>query len=72
MAINGLGLAMAPAFLFTEALAAGELRQVLKSWPVPGLPIYALYLARRYVPDRIRLFVDHLAQAFAADVELRI
>jgi LysR family transcriptional regulator, regulator for bpeEF and oprC len=71
MAINGLGIAMAPAFLFTEALAAGELREILKSWTVPGLPIYALYLARRYLPGRIRLFVDHLARAFATDHELR-
>jgi LysR family transcriptional regulator, regulator for bpeEF and oprC len=72
MVINGLGVAMAPAFLFSDALASGELREILKTWPVPGLPIHALYLARRHVPGRIRLFVDHLAQAFAADNELRI
>jgi LysR family transcriptional regulator for bpeEF and oprC len=72
MALHGLGIAMAPAFLFTEALASGQLREILKPWPLPGLPIHALYLARRYVPERIRLFVDHLAQAFAADDELRI
>jgi LysR family transcriptional regulator, regulator for bpeEF and oprC len=72
MALNGLGIAMAPAFLFTEALASDQLREILKSWPLPGLPIHALHLARRYVPGRIRLFVDYLAQAFAADDELRI
>jgi len=72
MALNGLGIAMAPAFLFTEALASGQLREILKPWPLPGLPIHALYLTRRYVPGRIRLFVDHLAQAFAADSELGI
>jgi DNA-binding transcriptional LysR family regulator len=72
MAISGLGIAMAPEFLFTDALAAGELRQILKTSSVPGLPIHALYLARRYVPMRIRLFVEHAAQAFAEDAQLRI
>jgi LysR family transcriptional regulator, regulator for bpeEF and oprC len=72
MVSNGLGIAMAPAFLFTEALASGQLREILNPWPLPGLPIHALYLARRHLPGRIRLFVDHLAHAFAADHELRI
>ena len=72
MAVNGLGIAMAPDFLFADALASGELRQILKTSPVPGLPIHALYLARRYVPMRIRLFVEYAAQAFAEDAQLRI
>lgn len=72
MATGGMGIAMAPDYLFTDALAAGELRQILKNSPVPELPIHALYLARRYVPMRIRLFVDHIARAFAEDDHLRI
>ncbi|HEX3845355.1 MAG TPA: LysR substrate-binding domain-containing protein [Steroidobacteraceae bacterium] len=71
MARSGLGIAMAPHFLFTDALAAGHLREILEDWPVPGLPIHTLYLARRYVPARIRLFVDYAAQAFANDEQLR-
>ncbi|MGH7222384.1 MAG: LysR substrate-binding domain-containing protein [Gemmataceae bacterium] len=72
MAIGGMGIAMAPNFLFTDALAAGELRQILKNSPVPELPIHALYLARRYVPMRTRLFVEYAARAFAEDDQLRI
>jgi LysR family transcriptional regulator, regulator for bpeEF and oprC len=72
MALHAVGIAMAPAFLFTEALASGELQEILHTWPLPGLPIHALYLARRHLPGRIRLFVDHLARTFAADPELRI
>jgi DNA-binding transcriptional LysR family regulator len=71
MALSGLGIAMAPDFLFTNALAAGHLREILKSWPVPGLPIHALYLARRHVPARIRLFVEYAVRAFASDEQLR-
>lgn len=71
MALRGMGIAMAPAFLFADALASGELRETLEDWPVPGLPIHALYLARRYVPARIRLFVEYTAKAFANDEQLR-
>jgi DNA-binding transcriptional LysR family regulator len=71
MALSGFGIAMAPNFLFTDALAAGRLREILKNWPLPGLPIHALYLARRYVPERIRLFIEYAAHVFARDDELR-
>jgi LysR family transcriptional regulator, regulator for bpeEF and oprC len=72
MAIHGLGIALAPDFLFREALASGALRQILKEWPVPDLPIHALYLARRYVPVRIRSFVDYAVKTFAEDEQLRL
>lgn len=72
MAIGGMGVAMAPDFLFSDALARGELRQILKNSPVPELPIHALYLARRYVPMRTRLFVEYAARAFVEDHQLRI
>jgi len=71
MALGGLGVAMAPAFLFADALGSADLREILKNWRVPGLPIHALYLARRHVPARIRLFVEYIAQAFANDEQLR-
>ncbi|MBW4053531.1 MAG: hypothetical protein HIU85_19125 [Proteobacteria bacterium] len=32
---------------------------------------HAVYLARRYVPARIRLFIEYVAQAFAQDEPLR-
>lgn len=70
MAINGLGVAMAPEFLFTDALSSGELCQILKTSLVPGLPIHPLYLARRYVPLRVRLFMEYVARAFADDEQL--
>jgi DNA-binding transcriptional LysR family regulator len=72
MTIHGLGIALAPDFLFTEALASGSLRQILKDWPVPGLPIHAIYQARRYVPARIRSFVEYAATTFADDEQLKI
>jgi LysR family transcriptional regulator, regulator for bpeEF and oprC len=72
MALDGLGIAMAPDFLFSDALASGDLRHILANWPVPGLPIHALYLARRYVPARVRLFVEYAAQCFARDEQLRV
>ncbi|MGH7108170.1 MAG: substrate binding domain-containing protein, partial [Acetobacteraceae bacterium] len=72
MAVGGMGIAMAPDFLFSDALAKGELRQILRNSPAPDLPIHALYLSRRYVPMRSRLFVEYAARAFAEDDQLRV
>lgn len=72
MAEAGLGIAMAPGWLFEAAVAAGRLRAILSDWPLPDLPIHALYQAGRSVPTRIRLFVDFLAAELAQDQDLRI
>ena len=50
----------------------GAINMLGKTSSVPSLPIHALYLARRYVPMRIRLFVEYAARAFAEDAQLRI
>lgn len=72
LAQKGLGIAMAPDWLFAEALAAGQLREILTAWPLAELPIHLLYPVRRQVPLRVRMFVDHLTAAFAADQSLAV
>ena len=72
MALAGFGIAMAPAFLFSDALRSGVLQSVLDDWPMKPTPIHALYQARRQAPLRVRLLVDHLATVFGGDPDLRI
>lgn len=60
----GLGLAVAPAFVFAREVRAGRLRHVLEAFPGARAGIYALY-ARRELPARTRLLLDHLARHFA-------
>ncbi len=70
MVRSAYGVGLMPSWLFSDALAAGELVRILEDWPVPNLPIYAIYQARRQVPQRVRLLVDYLSERFSHDLDL--
>lgn len=65
LAIGGLGLALLPMFLVHDALRHGQLQRVLPELPLDALPISAVWPPVRPMPRKIRLFVDHLSDAFA-------
>lgn len=67
---SGHGVGLMPSWLFRDALAEGAVVRILEDWPVPNLPIYAIYQARRPVPLRVRLLVDYLSEKFSEDVDL--
>lgn len=63
MVTAGLGLG-----IFTHVLAAagersGRLVRVLPEWRIPSVPVVAMFLERRHMPQRIRTLVDCLSQA---------
>lgn len=60
----GLGVAVIPDFNARESLAAGRLVVVLKDMMPGDRGIYAIYPHRRYLPARVRVFVDFLAKWF--------
>lgn len=56
----GAGVTQLPSFMVIEALEAGRLVPLMKRfWPIP-LPHHILYLDRRLVSKRIRVFSDFL------------
>jgi DNA-binding transcriptional LysR family regulator len=61
----GAGLALLPRFAAEEALAAGRLVAVMELWRAPDSALHALHPNRRYVPPKVRRFIDHLAAGFA-------
>src|SRR3546814_16037179 len=63
-ALAGRGLAWRSMWEVSGDLAAGRLRTVLQDFAAPPNGIYALFLERRHLPLRPRLFVDHLKQRF--------
>jgi len=63
-AIAGLGFAPLPDFIAKPALESGQLVPVLGDWVPRGGGIFAVYPHRRYLPVKIRVFVDFLAQWF--------
>lgn len=65
-AINGSGLVLLPQFVAADAVARGELQQVLNHWAAPPLGMFLAYTSRRNQPLRVRKLIDHLVEALAA------
>lgn len=62
LAVAGHGLAFKSAWDIAEDVRAGRLVPLAGDVILPDAHIYAIYPSRRYLPARIRLFVDHLQQ----------
>ncbi|MEO6340260.1 MAG: LysR family transcriptional regulator [Caulobacteraceae bacterium] len=60
MALAGLGLAILPNLMVIGEVREGALVRLLPDWALPPLPVSAVFLERRYLPLRIRTFVDFL------------
>lgn len=58
----GLGLAALPAMLCREELERGELVSVLPQWRLETVPIYLLFPERRFMPRKLRVFIDFMAE----------
>jgi DNA-binding transcriptional LysR family regulator len=60
-AILGLGNTYAPTFIAEQAIRERKLEILLSDFPSPELGIYAIFPSNRYVPHRVRAFVDYLS-----------
>lgn len=58
-AIGGLGVTMLPDFVAKSALDSGELVSLFDENGIDDRGIYAIYPHRRYLPAKVRAFVDH-------------
>jgi DNA-binding transcriptional LysR family regulator len=67
--LSGLGVALLPAWSVKEHLLAGTLERVLSDYETTvsdlDFGIYAVYLSRRNLSIKIRLFIDHLSTEFS-------
>lgn len=63
-AIAGIGFATMPDFIARPALDDGTLVEVLQEFAPTGGGIFAVYPHRRYLPAKVRVLVDYLAQWF--------
>ena len=61
-AVAGLGIALVPAFLCAEAVAAGQLLPVLPEFRVCHGGLYAMFPSREHMPVALRLFLDFLGE----------
>lgn len=60
-AVQGLGIVRTPTFVAEQAVRAGLLEILLPDYPTLELGIYAVFPGNRYVPRRVRVLVDFLA-----------
>jgi DNA-binding transcriptional LysR family regulator len=63
-AVAGLGFAILPDFIAAPDIASGRLVTVLDDRILSGGGIFAVYPHRRYLPAKVRVFVDFLVHWF--------
>ena len=57
----GLGISNAPDFFVKDALASGELVEILSEYKQKPLDIYVVYPNRRHLPAKVRALIEFLA-----------
>lgn len=63
--VAGLGIIQAPDFMVDAHVTAGRLRRVLDEWDLESIPLYVVYPPNRHVSNRVRVFVDWVAEVIA-------
>lgn len=66
MAHAGLGILLCPLLQSRIEVADGSLVRVLPDWMPPPRHVYAVWTQRRYLPARVRVLLEHLAEFAAA------
>ena len=59
----GQGIGLMPELHVAEAQNAGRLTRVFPNWSLPAPPVHLLYSTRQ-LPERVRLLIDFLCDAF--------
>jgi DNA-binding transcriptional LysR family regulator len=66
LVLGGAGITLLPASMVGKDQREGRLKPLLTDWEVePRINIYAVFLPTRFVPPKLRVFVDYLAGRFA-------
>jgi DNA-binding transcriptional LysR family regulator len=63
-AAEDLGVTLQPDFLAFEALREGKLVRVLADWQNDELGVFAVYPNRKFLPAKVRNFIDFLVERF--------
>lgn len=69
--LAGLGVLQVPTFMAQEHLDAGALVPVLADWSAEAIPLHVVYPPNRHLSNKVRVFVDWVADLFANDDVMR-
>jgi len=65
--LQGMGISCQPTFMVGQALREGSLVQILRDYQIPQAHLCAVFPGHRFVPRRVRSFVDFLAARLGPD-----
>lgn len=65
--LNGHGIIQSPTFIVGQEIASGKLVAILADYPYSSLNAYAVFPQTRHLPQRVRLFIDYLAEKFGGE-----
>ena len=57
---RGHGIGLLPSTYCDEAIASGALIRLLPKWSSPHIPVFAVYANRKFVPLRLKVFLEAL------------
>lgn len=66
-ALDGAGISLLPSFVCGRDIREGRLVTLLRDCDPGALSIYALYPDRRFLPARVRAFIDFLVDSLGPD-----
>ncbi|MGF6722092.1 DNA-binding transcriptional LysR family regulator [Paraburkholderia sp. GAS41] len=59
-ALRGHGIALLPSSYCEAHIASGELVRILPEWSSPEILVHAVYPTRRFMPSKLKAFLDEL------------
>ena len=66
-AIAGLGIAVLPTFIASEAIGGGAVKPLLVDYPLPELGLYAVRPPGARVPAKVRVLIDTIVERFSGE-----
>ena len=66
-AMGGAGLARLPTFLASRYITKKQLTPVLTDYAMPAKDLYAVYPDRKFVPEKVKVFLKFLVDNFGVD-----
>ena len=65
LALAGGGIISQPLFIVADDLARGALVPLLQDWKISEPHVYAVYLSRKFLSPKVRVFIDFLVDVAA-------
>ncbi len=68
---SGMGLVLVPGWLVGATMRDGELVEVLPEFlPIPHVtPLYTVHPYQRFIPPKVKVFIEFLVQRFSKDYD---